>query len=331
MKILIVGFGSIARRHIQNLKFIDHSIRIAVLRQHSKSADLGEFVEHVEMVFYRFDDALSWCPDVAILTNPASMHIDVAKLLATRGIHMLIEKPISNSLKNVREFLEECKSRSIVVMVGYNLRFHKSLQLVKKMLEEGAVGRIMTVRVEVGQYLPDWRKSVDYRETVTAQESLGGGVVLELSHELDYVQWLIGDVHEVVADIRRSSNLDIDVEDTAEMILRFKNCIVGSIHLDMTQRSPVRTCCVVGTDGTLFWNGIDGCVKLYTAQEGKWKDCFPVGSIDRNEMYVDELKHFFDCVEKRCEPSVSGWNALRVLEMALAAKRSSESGRFEVI
>jgi predicted dehydrogenase len=324
VRILLVGLGSIGRRHLTNLKLLEPTDCITIWHQHTRPT---EDVEQTENVVYSLGDALETKPDVALLTGPATLHIETGLILAQHGIHLFIEKPLSNTLDGVDNLLGECQSHSLILMVGYNFRFYKPLQVMHQTLLERQIGRVMTIRAEVGQYLPDWRPITDYRRSVSARRELGGGVVLELSHELDYVSWLIGEVESVSAQVARLSDLDIDVEDTAEVILQFRNGVLGSIHLDMIQRSATRTCKIVGTEGTLVWDGFTHRVQHFSAATGSWSDLHPAYSIDRNDMYIAELRHFLDCVKQNNPPDVTGDDGRRVLEMVLAAQKSSQEQR----
>ena len=123
-----------------------------------------------------------------------------------------------------------CQSKKIALMTAYNLRFQPSLQEFRKQIKQQRIGKILSVRVEVGQYLPNWRPESDYRKGVSAQKKLGGGVLLELSHEIDYISWIFGDYKWVKAHISKQSNLEIDVEDTAYLLLGFKPDKYGQHH-----------------------------------------------------------------------------------------------------
>ena len=327
MKILVVGFGSIARRHIHNLRSIDTTLQIGVWRQRSESTDLGEFSPLIGNVFYGEEDVCAWEPEAAFITNPAPMHIEAGLFLARNGSHLFIEKPLSDTLEGVDELLALCRQRNLVLLVGYVFRFCNSLQVMRRALKEGRIGRPLSIRAEVGQYLPDWRPDSDYRQTVSARRDLGGGAVLELSHELDYVRWLLGEVKSVSAHLARTSDLEIDVEDTAEITLQFANKAVGSIHLDLVQRAATRVCRVVGTEGTLTWDGLSNRVQIFSATSNVWEDLLQSNTTDRNDMYKMELRHFIDCVLGKAEPMVNGQDGKRVLEIALAAKQSSQLRR----
>jgi predicted dehydrogenase len=183
----------------------------------------------------------------------------------------------------------------------------------------------MSARIEVGQYLPDWRPGRDYRDSHSARADFGGSVEFELSHEIDYACWLFGQAVSVDALLAHTSDLEIAVDDTAELLLRFDGGAIASVHMDMAQRSPVRTCRIAGVAGTLTWDGIAAEVRRYTPDEG-WK-VLHAGDGDRNDMYVAEMAHLLACARGETEPSIGGSDALRAVRIALAARRASEEGR----
>lgn len=321
-----MGLGSIGKRHLRNIRAIDPEGYITVWHTRAKKSD-GDPDVPADRVVYSFEEAIDPKPDVAFITSPASVHIPVATRLAGEGIDLFIEKPLSSVLAGIDELLQIQKRHNTLIMVGYNLRFHPPLQVLKQCIGDGRIGKILSIRAEVGQYLPEWRPGTDYRTSVSARSELGGGAVLELSHELDYAMWLAGDVASVTAQAGRLSDLEIDVEDTAEMILRFASGAMGSIHLDMVQRPTVRYCKVLGTEGTVTWDGTTDAVMLYSHNTGQWSTLHPGQKTDRNLMYSAELEHFFACVRERKEPLVTGADGKRVLQLALAALQSSREQR----
>ncbi len=326
MKILVVGLGSIANRHIKNIKSIDANIQIAVYRQFSQEAALGELQPLVENVFFSQDDALRWKPSVTFITNPVTMHCQTALMFAKQDSHLFIEKPLSVNDDGLDELLQESRRRKLVVMIGYVLRFFEPIKILKKALEQGCIGRVLSVKASVGQNLLNWRPGENYQDKVSARKDLGGGVLFELSHELDYVRWLAGEVTQIRALLGKVSDLEIDVEDIAEICLRFENGALGNIHLDMIDYAANRSCRVVGTKGTVVWNfDGDNRVQLYSVDTGNWTDLCTPGKLDRNEMYKTELKHFFQCVANNQEPLVSIDEARRVVRMINAARHSAET------
>jgi predicted dehydrogenase len=325
MRVLIVGLGSIGRRHLKNLRAIEPTASICVWHSYRKEPERSDVSSYIDQEVFREDEALRLCADVALLTGPTSQHVRTAMALAERGTHLFIEKPLSCNLEHVDELVRLCHQRSQVLMVGYNFRFCKSLQVVKKELSRGRIGRPVALRAHVGQYLPDWRPGVDYRASVSASADLGGGAVLELSHEIDYLTWLGGTVKGVTAQIGHFSDLEMDVEDTAEIILSFATGALGSIHLNMVQRPAERNCTVIGTKGTLTWDGLSLGVQAFSHDSNTWTELFPANREDRNDMYMEEIRHFLGCVRGRTTPMVTGEDGKRIVEIALAAKEAARS------
>ncbi|MHB8163406.1 MAG: Gfo/Idh/MocA family protein [Methanoregula sp.] len=331
MKYLVAGFGSIGKRHLENIKSIDSDASVTIWHTHSSLPRLQTPDLHGDHTVYSFEEAIQTKPDVAFITNPASFHIPLARLLANEGIDLFIEKPLSSNLQGVAELQRIHDEKKNVIMIGYNLRFHHPFQVMKRNLEMGSIGKIISFRAEVGQYLPDWRPDSDYRNSVSARKDLGGGAVFELSHELDYVRWFLGEVRSVISHVSRSSDLAIDVEDTADIIMEFANGAVGNVHLDMVQRFPTRYCRIIGSDGTLFWDGTNDSVSQYSAKTREWSVLSPPQKIDRNEMYLSEIRHFIECVKTRNNPLIGIDDGKKVLEIAIAVLKSSDEKRCIVI
>lgn len=317
LKALVIGYGSIGRRHAENLKALGVG-KIFFLR-HSKSKNLP--VGH----FTSLSSALRENPDFAVIANPTSLHIPVATSLAKAGVHLFIEKPLSNSARDANELVKIVKNKKLVTMVGYNFRFHPQLIQIKKLIKNGAVGKVLSARVEAGQYLPDWHSDEDYTKGYAAKKSLGGGVILTLIHEIDYLSWLIGKPKRVFCLADKVSNLKIDVEDVAEVLIQYDNKTLGEVHLDYLQRVGRRNLEIIGEKGTILWDYFDGEIKIY--KNKKWSTYKLSKKWKRNQMFMDEMKHFLECVRKRKEtkiPIVEGAKSLRV---ALAAKKSVSTGK----
>jgi predicted dehydrogenase len=274
-------------------------------------------------VVFTAAEALASAPDIALLTGPAVTHVPTGRLLAEGGAALFIEKPLAATLDGVEDLLSLCQSRGIPLMVGYNFRFHPALIALRDAVAGGAIGKLLSIRAEVGQYLPEWRAGVDYRLSVSARAESGGGALLELSHELDYVRWIAGEVASVTAHAAKLSDLEMDVEDTAEILLEFTSGAMGSVHLDMLQRAPSRWCRAIGSEGTASWDGLTGEARLYSAAGRAWSQLFPPNQFDRNEMYLDELSAFLDAARGRSEPPVTGEDGRRVLALTLACKISA--------
>jgi predicted dehydrogenase len=320
-KVLLVGLGSIGQRHLGNLKKLFPRIELAVLRSTG-----GPYADGEYHIFTDLESALSFCPQAALICNPSSFHLDAAVALAKNGVNLLIEKPLSNSLAGVNDFIDLSKHANIKVMVGYNLRFYRSLIEFKKLINSGVFGRTLSVSSEVGQYLPDWRPGVDYRSTVSARAELGGGALLELSHELDYLLWLFGELKSVSGQVLSVSNLELNVEDLVLAHLCFLNNgkkLYGSLHLDFLQRRPHRQCKVICDQATLIWDAIADRVEIHNQDS---KTIAFQGEKNINHTYEQELIQFVDCIEKNKPVPISVEEGLQVLKFADAVKKSSATG-----
>ena len=192
-RILIVGLGSAGTRHLRLARELFPDSQIKVL-QHRTQSTIPQFSDGC---FLTMVEAIQFAPQIAIIANPSTFHVNVAQELAQAEIHLLIEKPLSSSLEGVARLIETCKDRKSILMIGYNLRFSPSLQHFRKLLGEGIISSLLSVRCEVGQYLPSWRPESDYRQGVSAKKELGGGALLELSHEIDYIQWIFGKINNL--------------------------------------------------------------------------------------------------------------------------------------
>lgn len=323
-RFLIVSLGSIGRRHLKNLRNLRPKAEIGVLRL--TMARGGEIPPAADWLFGDLDEALAFAPSAAIVCSPATTHLYLAMALVEHGIPVLVEKPIAGNSAGLDDLLAAAERRGVSLMIGYSLRFLPSLREARRIVESGVIGDVFGVRAEVGQYLPDWRPGSHYQDSVSAQQDLGGGVLLELSHEIDYVYWMFGMPSRVAAMGGRFGGLEIDVEDMASICLEY-GCPhrLVNIHLDFLQRSVSRTCKFIGSQGTLVWNGIADVLDLYRSDPGQWSRIEVPALPDRNMMYLDELSHFLECAERRLAPSIDGRQGRDVLRIVEAAKESIRS------
>ena len=331
-RILIVGLGSIGKRHLRLVRDLIPKADIRILRHLAQN----EVPEYANGCFYSIQDAVDFAPQIAIIASPAPFHIATAQTLAEAGVHLLIEKPLSVSLDGISKLIETCQKHHVLISTGYNLRFFISLQRYRKLLSEDLIGKILSVRCEVGQYLPSWRPDGDYRKSVSAKHELGGGALLELSHELDYLRWIFGEVEWVKATLRQQSNLEIDVEDTAHLMLGFLpaldgNQLIATVNMDFLRHDTTRVCIAIGEKGSLRWNGLTGVVDLFEEGSKDWKELFRHLEM-RDDSYVAEWINFFESLIKQKFLMNTGEDGLKVMEIIEAARQSDLSGgiRFEV-
>ena len=323
--VLIVGLGSIGRRHLEVIRSLFPGINIIALR-HNQFDNYDLKILGLTQCVSSISDAIELNPQVAIISNPASKHIEIAKKLAKKGVNLLIEKPISDSSKGVLELIEICYQNSVILMTGYNLRFLPSLMEFRNLIQSKKIGKIYSIRSEVGQYLPDWRPELDYKLSVSAQKKMGGGALLELSHEIDYLSWIFGEIDWVKSHVSKQSDLEIDVEDSAQVILGFKKndgkVLTASLNIDFIRHDTTRKCFAIGEKGTILWDGVKGQVELFAKYKHGWEVLFS-SNVDKNFTYAEEIKSFFSSVEHNKIPSITGEDGFQTLRIIEKIKESS--------
>lgn len=321
MKILICGLGSIGQRHARNLISLGYRDLYGLrVRDLSLPDDLKSI-----KIITKLEDALKLKPDVVFITNPTSVHVTYAVEFAKIGCHLFIEKPLSHSLHGIDELEKLVRQKKLTAIVGYNFRFHPQLQKIKELISKNVIGKIISTNVIMGEYLPNWHPEEDYSQGYSARSDMGGGVILTQSHDMDYLYWLFGDFSEIFAYSGKKSDLKIDVEDTAQILLKFKTGVFGFLHLDYLQDPPQRTMTIIGTSGKIFWDYYGSYFEI--SKDGKTKKFPGPKEFERNQMFIEEEKHFFDCLRKSKNPEVSLEEGKRIVEACLAAKESAKEKR----
>lgn len=324
MKFLIAGLGSIGSRHLRNL--ISLGEQDILLYRTKMSDSLQDAYTHFP-VEGDLPSALAHRPDAVIVSNPTSLHLQVAVPAAEAGCHILLEKPVSYNLEGIEKLRSAVQLGGGQILVGYQFRFHPGLRKIKKLLEDGIIGKPFSVRAHWGEYLPNWHPWEDYRMGYSARSDLGGGVILTLSHPIDYLRWLLGDIQSLWAFSGRLSNLEIDVEDVAEIGLKFANKTMGSIHLDYNQQPSSHRLEIVGSMGTIRWDNSNGNVQLYQAENETWQTFNPPEEFTRNDLFMSEMKHFINVVRNLEKPVCTLEDGIAALHVAVASLQSSDTGK----
>jgi predicted dehydrogenase len=319
MKTMIAGFGSIGRRHFRNLLALGEDDIVIYHTQHSTlpTDELKDFPVESDL-----RAALAYQPEAVIIANPTALHLDIAIPAAQIGCHLLIEKPISHSMARIDELEQAVGDNHCKVLVGFQFRFHPTLNQVKKLIDEGAIGELVSARAQWGEYLPGWHPWENYTNGYAARAELGGGVVLTLSHPLDYLRWLVGEVEAVSAFTSRKG-LGLAVEDSAIINLRFQNGCLGSVQLDYLQRPASHSLEIVGSRGCLRWDNADGIARLTTVDgygnNVSLQEFYPPEGFERNTMFLDELHHFKEVIKGNDEARCTLDDGKIALQLALAA------------
>ena len=334
MKFLIAGLGSIGRRHFRNLIALGEK-DIVLLRTRKATLpddELADFPVETEV-----QEALrKHKPDAVIVANPTSMHMDIAIPAAEAGCHILLEKPVSHSLERLDALQEAAEKSGSRILVGFQFRYHPTLNKARELIRSNILGRILTVHAHWGEYLPQWHPWEDYRQSYAARADLGGGVIVTLTHPLDYLRYLLGEVESLWSFNGHISPLEVDVEDAAEIGLKFVNGAVGGVHVNYFQRPPVHRLEIVGTNGTLRWDNADGILHFHQmpASFGSFSDqptspfiesFFPPEGFERNQLFVAQTRHLIKVVRGESEPVCGLEDGVMALRLALAAYESQES------
>ena len=331
--ILVVGYGSIGRRHVLNLlRFTDIKIIIFSKRKKINLDDFSGISKRTLKERLEISSSLQKCitknPQIAFITNETSKHIPIAIKLAKYGIDLFIEKPLSNSPLGLRLLKKIVQKKKLICMIGCNFRFYPPLQKIKKLLDTHSLGTLHSIHIENSSYLPDWHPYENYTKNYASKKTLGGGVTLTQIHELDYLCWFLGMPKEVTTVMTKISNLKINVDDINETILRFPNSVIAGIHLDFFQRPYFKSCKIKSSKGTLQWDSTENQINFYTSKTKKWSKIkvannYNLSGNKINKMYIEELHHFLSCIKKRSQPMNNLSEAESILNVTLCMKKSS--------
>ncbi len=316
-RVAVVGLGNIATRHRRNLKkLFPESILYAM----SASGRIPkETVSDADYIVASISSIIDSKVQLVIIASPSPFHASHAIPLIKAGIPVLIEKPVSSNMADVIALQETSKRYKTPVAVGYCLRYLPSAIEMKKLIASDLLGHLYHAHIEIGQYLPDWRPNKDYRDTVSARASLGGGALLELSHELDYAKWLLGNLTLEHAILRQTKELALEVEDSADMLFSTSKQAVIHMHLDFLQRKAHRQCRFVGSKGVLEWDLIGNEIRFISTQgiqvlysEPKW---------DKNQMYMAMVTDFVAKIHQQPNQCISLSEAAQCVELIEQIKR----------
>jgi len=325
--VLVLGCGSIGKRHISNMKKIGISEILAVDPNPTVQNEIREeFGLTVKGMPVENDFVSS---EVIFVTSPNCFHFGSLEKALRYNCHVFMEKPIAVECdSNVERVVRDFEKSGKIGFLGSNFKFHPLFKQMHHWLSIAAIGRVLSGRIVCGHYLPFWRPGQDYRQNYAASREMGGGVLLD-SHELIYLQWLCGKkIRKVFCRAAKLSDLDIETEDTASLVLELEDQSLFQVHLDYCQRVYRRSYEFYGSDGSIFWDFKEKKATLF-GKDGEIKEVSeePKGYL-LNEMYLEEVTQFFLCIEKN-QPSVTPLSeALETLRVIDAAKVASSENKF---
>ena len=328
MNIIVIGCGSIGKRHIGNLvSSLDHSqIHAVDLRKDRLDEVQDKFRLPATNVHDSVESALEVCNfDGAVIATPTSFHhLDIIKM-ANHGANLMIEKPLSVDLDSIDEIKKALKICNKFSFVAYCFRFDPVANKFKQLLDENYLGTPLYARGEMSTYLPDWHPSEDYRDFYMSKKELGGGTLLDQSHIYDMSIWFLGEISSLFGISKKHSNLEIDTDDFGEFIFNSKSGVDISIHIDLFTKKAREFYQVTCEEGTLHWDIISR--KIYAKYPNKKSVLLAEGK-DYNQMYINEIQYFIEQIRNNGTlngPSFEdGFKVMQVIE---AIKASSKEGK----
>lgn len=326
MKVLVIGVGSIGSRHLANISALGHEAYAIDINE----ANLDKVALSAKKTFLSLDEALEEKPNVAFICTYSNDHIKPAMKCADAGCHLFIEKPLSMNAEGVDKLVRLCNSKNLITMVGCNMRFHPAISYMYKIIKDDIhFGDKLWGGLEFGYYLPFDKP--DYTNCYKANKHMGGNLIFDGIHELDCAVWFFGVPKEVVCNKSILSSLKIDTEDHVEMIIKFRSGAVCTIHMDYLQHGYSRRYKIVCGDGTIVWDFSNGSVGIITTSDATWKWQDMKLEISYNQMYVDEVQYFLNCVSSSKQTFNSLEKSYSVLKLAIAAQKSCITNNWEKV
>ena len=313
MKVLVDGVGSIGKRHVSNLLGINPDIEIDIFDTvEEKILDIQKKYS-VNVVEENSIDSNRY--DCVLVCTPPSSHIDIALRAISAGSNVFIEKPLSINMERVNELQEIKNQNNVHVFVGYSFRFNKGINLIKKIVNQEKFGKVLHASTYFGQYLPEWRPEQDFKDSYTAWKKLGGGIILDSSHEIDYLTWIFGKPQSIQSNYVQTDIFPSDTEAICDVILKLKNNVLATIHMDYVRRVYRRTMELLCENAVIEWSLSKNEVKIFDTTSNSW-DVVSTGETI-NDMYVEELKHALECIKlNKNSETISLENGISTLELS---------------
>ena len=287
--IVVFGVGSIGERHISNLIKLGFN-NIYAFRK--RNLPLRNINNNQIQVITTWDEVKQINPIAAFITTPTSLHIEQIIECVKLGINVFVEKPLSHTTDKIDELLRLIEKHKVFIFVGYMMRFHPLIVRLKEFTESGIYGELISLQSKWGEYLPYWHPWEDYRTSYVARKELGGGVALTLSHDIDLANYLIDAKIEEYHVIRNTkSKLEVDVEAGFDLIMKYDNGTTANINLNFFEKQQDRFLRLVFDEASIIFDYYNATLSIN--ELGK-EQIVKLDEFDRNELFVEEIKYFFD-------------------------------------
>ncbi len=318
-RIGIIGLGSIGKKHTRLLKMLNPDFEIYAL---SSQIDLAPEIasllsDRVETIDALIDRDLQ----AAFICSPAPFHLAQAQYFLNRKIPVFIEKPLSISMQGLRAFQELVTNTGVCVAIGYVLRFRPDLLSFCKAYQQGTYGKAKKVKIVYKSYLPNWRPGRDFRQTVSANRDSGGGVLLELSHELDYLRWIFGEVASVKARLNNLGVLNLDVEEQALLEVKTQSGLTVEVDIDFISEKTQRYCQIENEQGLVTCDLIKQRIQIAHEQNSQIRqqdfDFTP------DFPFLQQLKQFLNSIQTGAAYPIGPQEGIETMRLISASKEAA--------
>lgn len=326
MKFLVTGLGSMGKRRIRNLQYLNAGEITGFDPRADRREEAGS--RYGVKTFAYFEEALAEDPDAIVISTPPDRHLQYALAAARHGKHFFAEAGVAAD--GLEELIAICRDREIVAAPSCTMRFQPSIRTIKKLVEDRVIGKIQAFTYHSGQYLPDWHPWEDYRSFYVSRRETGACREI-VPFELVWLTWALGEVTLVSCFKGKLSGLDADIDDVYQLLLGFQGGTLGHMLVDVIARVPYRVLKLISDEGVISWDWREKCVRIFRA-DGEWEEYRePAGTLEKGyiveeEMYINEMEQFLKAVRGEERYPYSLVEDKRMLQLLLAAERSWDNG-----
>ncbi len=320
MKIAIIGFGSIGKRHLENLIALGE-YNIVVVSSHLSEANI-KINSHLIPIVNNIFDVLDSI-DAMVISNATNLHHEYLNIAVNNNIHSYLEKPIACNFDQINNIAKEAKNKGIVIAVGTQFRFNDGLIKIKDLINNNFFGRIISVVSSHGEHIADYHPEEKYQHSYAVNKEQCGGVLLTQVHHIDYLDWLFGPFTHTYANEMQIPSLEVNVETIVNYsLISYKTGLQIHGHMNYVQRPKSTTLSVIGELGSVFWNNEKCMVKSFTSEKNLREFTYK----DRNTMFILSMRDFLNSIRLSKKPNVDLESGIRSLKIVDSIKRSMLSG-----